>query len=125
MFKLERQKSTSTPYVLIDESAGYMQFLGESFPENVTSFYGEITEWLKGFLKTDFEKLVFDCELVYFNSSTSKLLMNILDMMDQAAGDGKDITVNWICSPDNDIIIECGEEFAEDFLDVKFKLIYK
>ncbi len=120
MFKLEKPKTVSTPQVIIDEENGYMMFSGESFPENVSKFYDEITDWLQTYLEGDFSEFVFDCALAYFNSSTSKLLMNIFELMDNAVTSSNSITVNWMCSPDNDIIIECGEEFAEDFTNIKF-----
>ena len=95
MFRLEKEKGISTPHVIIDEEKGYMLFEGESFPENVITFYKDITEWLYAYLKTDFSSFTFDCELVYFNSSTSKVLLNMFSAMDKAAANGKRIIVNW------------------------------
>lgn len=123
MYKLEREKTSSTPFILIEEEKGYMRFQGESFHENVTEFYEEITEWLLPFLKTDFETFTFDCELKYFNSSTAKLLLNILLSMDEASADGKDVTVNWITTEDNEINIECGEDFSEEVENLKFNIV--
>jgi len=121
--KLELPKTESTPLILIDEEKGYMRFEGESYSENVISFYKVVTDWLSGYLESDFTKFTFDCALEYFNSSTSKLLYNMLTDMDDAASDGKDIVVNWYADKDNDIIIESGEDFEEDLENLKFNLI--
>lgn len=123
MFKLKKEKGVSTPYVLIDEEKGYMLFDGESFPENVISFYQDITDWLYHYLSTDFSAFTFDCKLVYFNSSTSKVLLNMFSAMDKAVCDGKRIIVNWRCSTYNEIIIECAETFADEFENIKFRII--
>lgn len=46
---LEKQKTGSTPYILIDEAKQYMNFEGESFHENVIEFYREVAVWLQAF----------------------------------------------------------------------------
>jgi hypothetical protein len=121
-FKLEREKTDLTPYVLIDEEKGYMKLEGESYHENVIAFFSEISEWLSGFLKTEFSAFTFDCELKYFSSSTVKVLLNMLLDMDKSPN-AKKITVNWIASKKNEIIIECGEDFKEDINNITFNLV--
>ena len=123
-FRLEKEKTGSTPYVLIDEEQGYMRFEGESFSENIIAFFGEISEWLSGFLESDFEKFTFDCELKYFNSSTAKLLLNMILDIDEAA-EGKNVIINWIATEDDDINIECGEDFKEDVENAAFHIVIK
>jgi len=123
-YRLEREKTNTTPYVLIDENEGYMKFEGESFHVNSADLFLEISDWLSSFLTTDFEKLVFDCELRYFNSSTVKLLLNMLIEMDDAKN-AENVTVNWITTKDNDIIIECGEDIQEDLKHIIFNLVLK
>lgn len=125
-YKLEREKTGSTPYILVDEEKSYMQFKGESFHENVVEFYGEIDEWLGRYMQTDFGTFTFDCELRYFNSSTAKLLLNMLIAMDTMIdGTDKLVIVNWITTEDNDIIIECGEDFEEEVDNIEFHMIIR
>ena len=123
-YRLEREKTDLTPYVLIDEERGYMMMEGESYHENVYNFFSEINEWLKGFLSTDFSGLTLDCELRYFNSSTVRILLNMLLEMDKSAGSDK-IIVNWITTKNNCIIIECGEDFQEGLANLTFNLVTK
>lgn len=123
MEKLEVQKTISTPHLIIDEDNNYLMLAGESFPENIMNFYQPLITWLESYLKSDFPVFTFDCSLVYFNSSTSKMLMNILSSMNDAAARGKKVIVNWHSSKENDVIIECGEEFGEDFGDIQFNII--
>ena len=123
MYRLELEKTGSTPYILIDEEKGYMHCQGECFHENVTEFFQDITGWLKSFLESDFEQFVFDCELKYFNSSTAKLLLNMFLMMENAAKNGKNVTVNWIAAADSEINIECGEDFAAEVRELNFHIV--
>jgi len=122
-FYLEKEKTGSTPYVLIDEAKKYMKIEGESYHENVIEFFKEVNDWLSVRSESELDSFTFDCEMLYFNSSTAKLLLNMLLHMDDCAADGKQITVNWITTEDNDIIIECGEDFQEELSNVTFNMV--
>jgi hypothetical protein len=124
-YRLEKERTTSTPYILIDEEKSYMRFEGRSFHENVVEFYKDVNNWLDAYLEKDFGVFTFDFEMNYFNSSTSKLLHNMLTKMDECACDKRKVIVNWITTEDNDIIIECGEDFQEDFNNLEFNMIIK
>jgi len=121
-YRLEREKTDLTPYVLIDEENGYMTLKGESYHENIFEFFSEIKEWLTRYLATDFNKLIFDFELVYFNSSTVKILLGLLRDMDKSPNVDK-ITVNWITTKNNKIIIECGERFQSGLKKIRLNFI--
>jgi len=123
-FRLERERTDLTPYVLIDEEKGYMKLEGESYHENVIAFFKEISDWLNSFLKTNFDSFTFDCELLYFSSSTVKVLLNMFLDMDNSINAFK-INVNWITTQKNEIIIECGEDFKEGLKKINFNLIIK
>ena len=122
-FKLELPLTESTPYVLIDEAAGYIRFKGECYSENTIEFFKKTTDWLTKYLATDFANLTFDCELDYFNSSSSKLLYNMLKAMDEQAAKGKSITVNWYAQSGNDVIVEYGEDFKEEMTNLEFNML--
>jgi hypothetical protein len=124
-YRFEKEKTTSTPYILIDEEKGYMRLEGRSFHENVVEFFRDVNTWLDTYLEKDFGSFTFDFEMNYFNSSTSKLLHNMLTKMDKQASDKKKVIVNWITTEDNDIIIECGEDFRDDFSNLLFNTIIK
>jgi len=124
-YRLEKERATSTPYILIDEEKNYMKFEGRSFHENVAEFYSDVNAWLDAYLGKDFGVFTFDFEMNYFNSSTSKLLHNMLTKMDNCVAYNKKVIVNWITTEDNDIIIECGEDFKEDFSKLEFNIIIK
>jgi len=124
-FKMEREKTKTTPYVLIDEEKGYMYFEGESYLEDIIGFFKEINEWLREYTSSDFSEFTFDCELKYFNSSTNKQIYNILRLID-ASAPGRTVTVNWIVTDeDDDMIIEAGEDYKEDMENLAFNIIVK
>jgi len=122
-YRLERDKTKTTPYILIDEERSLIRFEGESYLEDITSFFNEINEWLEKYLASDFKTLTFDCALEYFNSSTAKLLFNMLRAMDESAASGKKLIVNWIIAKHDEMLIECGEDFKEEMEYLEFNLI--
>jgi hypothetical protein len=122
-YNLEMQRTTSTPYILIDEEKGFMRIAGRCFHEKVGDFFREANEWLSKFLSTDFPALTIECEIDYFNSSGMKLFHNMLLKMEKKAVSGKNITVNWITTDDNVIMMECGEDFKEDMRHLNFNLV--
>ena len=124
-FRLEKEKTTSTPYVLVDEEKGYMKMDGQCFHENVVLLFKEINDWLDVYLKTDFGLLTFDSEIEYLNSSTLKLLNNLLLKLDEHSSNKNKIIVNWITIANDDMMIECGEDFKEEMENLEFKLIVK
>ena len=124
-FKLEREKTKTTPYILIDEEKGYMCFEGECYFEDINGFFKEINDWLKQYMTSEFDEFVFDCKLEYFNSSTNKQIYNILRLMD-AYAPGKKMVVNWIVADDDDyMLIECGEDYHDDMNNLEFNIIMK
>ena len=122
-FRLEREKTTSTPYVLVDEEKGYMKLEGRCFHENVGAFFNEINDWLTQYLATDFGTFTFDNAISYFNSSTTKLMLTMLLKMDRYASAENKIIVNWITTGDNDIMVECGEDFEEEMENLEFNIV--
>jgi len=122
-FYLEKEKTESTPYALVDEEKKTIKLAGRSFHENAVDFFQPITEWLGAYLDTDFGALTFDCALDYFNSSTVKTLHNMLKKMDRRTSDTNKVTVNWITTSHNKIVIECGEDFQDDFDNLELNMV--
>jgi len=124
MKNLEISKTKTTPEILFNFSTNELSIKGESFPENTSEFYAPIFEWLEEYLGTISDQLVVvNIELIYFNSSSSKVLMDLFDMLEDAVQNGKDILVNWRYDEDNEMAAEYGEDFMEDLENLPFKLV--
>jgi len=124
-FYMEKEKTASTPFVLIDEEKGYMRMEGRCFHEKAADFFMDINEWLDSWLLSDFGSFTFDCAMEYFNSSTTKLLHNMFLKMDKRVCAEKKIIVNWITTEDNEIMVECGEDFREDVSNLEFNIVIR
>lgn len=104
-----------------------LNIVGESYPENITEFSSPLFHWLKQYLaELQRETFTVNIELIYFNSSSSKMLLDFFDRLEtEVAEHRKQIVINWIYAPDNDSAQEYGEEFQEDLQHVIFNLVEK
>lgn len=112
-----------TPGVWFDFASGHLRVTGESYPDDVAGFFGPIFEALRCFLdRPDGGAIRFDMELLYFNSSSAKALMNIFQMLETVARAGRPVTLTWCVEENDDSMRELGEDFAEDLRHVVFRM---
>lgn len=112
-----------SPEVKFDFESNVFHIAGESYPEDVNSFYGPLMEMLEEHLSNIKAASVnFSFELIYFNSSTAKILMSLFDMLDEAASQGNQVQIDWCFEEDDDNMEELGEEYGEDLEHAKFSL---
>lgn len=124
MDNLKIAATERSPAVEFDFAAGHLSLKGESYPEDASAVYGPIFSALERFFAEESARPVtFDFDLNYFNSSSAKALMNMFQLLDQAAGRGFGITVNWSYAEDDDTMKEFGEDFSEDMQHVAFNLV--
>jgi len=123
MENIKIEATDRSPEVDFDFANNTFVLRGESYPEDVTAFYGELIGNLESHLEAlDGAEVQFTFELIYFNSSTAKVLMGLFDMLDEAAGDGLSVVISWIYDEEDDTMEELGEEFAEDLENATFNM---
>ena len=116
------QGTDDTPAVILDAEKEVFQLSGRSLPEDVASFYDPIIDWLDDFAESDKQRMTFGFKLEYFNTASSKLLLDILLKLEEMFEGGKEIMVKWYYPDDDEDMEEAGEEYA-DIVDVPFEQI--
>ncbi len=119
-----------TPKVQFDPENGKFDISGFSRPENVIGFYRPILKWLDDYnenvLSTnlDYNKtlLTVNLRMTYFNSASSKFLLDILLEFMKFHSKGYDVEINWYYEDGDDEIQESGEEIS-DMLGYPFNFI--
>lgn len=117
------EATSRTPAIRLDSKAGTLAIAGESYPEDVRSFFSVLSENLSNFLNGKPDSLDVDIKLTYFNSSSARMLMELLDQLEDAAGSGITVNVNWYCDPDDDITREFAEDIASEVKDAVVKIL--
>lgn len=126
MENLQIQATKSSPAIDFNAQTNILTIEGESYPENTTVFYENVLKWIEEYLlAVEEQEVIVNIELIYFNSSSSKVLMDLFDTLEESSEDGKNIIVNWIYDEDNEASLEYGEEFAEDMESLAFNLVEK
>ncbi|MEZ5671040.1 MAG: DUF1987 domain-containing protein [Thiotrichaceae bacterium] len=116
-----------TPAVDFDATTHTLVITGESYPENIAEFSTPLFNWLDGYL-TELTEQIFtlNMELTYFNSSSSKMLLDLFARLeDEVETQQRHIVVNWIYVEENESALEYGEEFKEDLTRLTFNLVLK
>ena len=104
---------------------GTISIIGKSYPENTFEFYTPCIQWIEEYFENHAKELTtINLELVYFNSSSSKLFFDLFDIFEENASNHK-IKINWIYDAENESAEEAGEDFIEDFEDLDIELIEK
>jgi len=125
MKKLHLAATKYTPEILLDPDKGLIEIRGKSYPENTFEFYKPVMKWIEEYLKCCAkDEITVNMEIIYFNSSTSKLFFDLFDMFDEVKDKYK-ITINWIYDEENECAQEAGEDFIEDFKDLDIRLVKK
>ncbi len=91
------EKTKTTPLINFDYEKQELLIQGESYPENTYDFYHPVFEWLNEYFSTIDENQVvtLNIDLIYFNSSSSKILLDIFDLFeDKAEKREGDVVVN-------------------------------
>ena len=116
-------KTARTPRIDFDFASGRFVIAGESYPEDVSAFYGPLLQRMADFLDgLSNTEVSFRFELIYFNSSTAKIVMELFEALEEAAVGGNQVIITWVYETGDDNIKELGEEFAEELSDANFIL---
>ncbi len=83
------------PTVKFDAETGLCEISGESYLEETVQFYTPILKWIEEFLKTQKKPIIFNFNLTYFNTSSSKRILDILRLLKDYEDKGGIVTANW------------------------------
>jgi hypothetical protein len=106
--------SVSSPAVRLDADRGSMELSGESYPQNAFDFFAPIIDWAHQFLRERPDPLILELRLSYLNTSSTKCVIDLLDLLENAYRIGRSVRVTWYCDKENDRAREAAEEFRED-----------
>jgi hypothetical protein len=109
--------TAETPEVKFLFSEHQISFVGESYPENAMAFYAPLRAGLQNYLAqvSDQTPVEVHFSLKYFNSSSTKLLRSLISLLNDAAHSGKHITAHWYHDPEDDMMLEFGEDLQDEF----------
>ena len=111
-----------TPGIRLDAASDIFEISGRSLPEDVVKFYKPILDWLDEYAQSTNENTVFNFRLSYFNTASSKIIIDILMKLEGMHDNGKSISIKWHYPSDDEDMMEAGEEYA-DIVSVPIEMI--
>ncbi|HQV01468.1 MAG: DUF1987 domain-containing protein [Bacteroidia bacterium] len=112
MENLNIEPGIKTPFILFDASAGALTIKGKSIPENAIEFYQDVYAWLDTYVQTPVANTSITIALEYFNTSSSKCLLDIFRKLETLYKSGKsEVLVNWMYEEDDEDMMEAGDDY--------------
>ena len=106
---LNLEGTEDTPKIILDKKNGIFEISGRSLPEDSAEFYKPVLEWLEAYAADPNPSTDFTLKLEYFNTSSSKLILDVLSALEDIKG----MKIMWYFHEDDEDMEEAGEEFSE------------
>jgi len=119
---IKLNNTITTPSVQLDAENNIFQIIGASIPENANHFYDPILDWLEEYSNSPNPKTVINLNYKYFNTSSSKLILDLLLVLKKVFDNGNDVLVRWHYEESDDDMKESGEDYM-DIIKIPFEFI--
>lgn len=116
------EPTDDTPGIILDKEKNVFKFSGKSLPEDVAEFYNPILDWLMEYSKDPNQETEVEFRMEYFNSASSKQILDILTIFEEIHNNGKKVNVKWYFQEDDEDMEEAGESYDE-IIDVPIEII--
>lgn len=122
MARYELVGTNEDPAIAFDAQTGILEIAGNSMPENPLAVYAPAMEWLRSYVSSPAQRTSVRFRLKYYNTSTSKIIINILDLLGEVRRSGHEIEVSWYFTPGDEDLEEAGYEFSENCI-IPFRVV--
>lgn len=112
MLPLILDKTQDTPEVLLDKMGNKFDFSGTSIPENTKKFFQPIFDWIDVYIDNPNNETVVNFNMVYFNTSSTKSILDIMIRFKEIAKNNKMLIINWYFPEDDEDMYEAGVGFS-------------
>jgi UDP-glucose 6-dehydrogenase len=102
-----------SPEVVLDKNRSRFEFYGKCFPEDANEFFSPIIDWFREYVIAPNRETNVIFKLDYFNTSSSKKFIDILNILKEIHKQKKVIVIHWYYRTGDDDMFETGETFSE------------
>lgn len=116
-----KQATADTPSVIFDAEKNIFELSQMSLPEDAVDFYAPILTWLEAYMVQPNPQTVFNMKLEYFNTASSKQLIQILLLL-QELNKKSEVKVVWYYNELDDDMLALGQEYSQ-IINVPFEIV--
>ncbi|MCC6691101.1 MAG: DUF1987 domain-containing protein [Bacteroidia bacterium] len=122
MEKIAIEGSPKTPTISFETDKGFLEIKGRSIPENSIEFYKPLVDALEKYASKPQSATNVNIQLEYFNTSSSKCILDVFKKLEAIHKGGSAVTINWHYEEDDEDMLEAGEDY-QAIINVPFKMI--
>lgn len=111
MEPLKIEPTHKTPKVYLDPQENVFELSGRSIPEDSVGFYKHVLDWIDEYGKAPNANTEFKFELEYFNTSSSKNILELLKKLEAIHENGNKLKIIWYYDEDDEDMEETGEDY--------------
>ncbi|MGE0637608.1 MAG: DUF1987 domain-containing protein [Bacteroidia bacterium] len=102
----------NTPLIEFDAEAGVLRIEGKSIAEDAQAFYKPLIEELGEYIKNPQLQTTVHLKLVYFNTSSSKSILDVLRKL-EVLKTRSEVIIKWYYEKEDEDMLEVGEDYRE------------
>ena len=122
MANINLEGTAKTPVVSFNDTTGLLELKGRSIPENSIEFYKPLIEWVDKYARDPKPSTTLHVQLEYFNTSSSKCILDLFKKLEGVRSSGNEVTVLWHYELDDEDMLEAGEDY-QAIINIPFKMI--
>jgi hypothetical protein len=106
------------PVINFNYETGICEISGESYMEETYKFYEPVITWLRNYT-SEKRLIILNIKLTYFNTSSSRYILEIFDILKKHKANGGNVEVNWYYKKDDpDILTEINDFMDESGVEI-------
>src|SRR5690554_2929010 len=122
MENIRIEGTPKTPFVEFNATTGVLLIRGRCIPENSIDFYKPLIDWIDSYVLQPAENTVLHMQLEYFNTSSSKCILDVFNKIESIVKIGRNVVVKWHYEEDDEDMLEAGEDY-EAIIDLDFEMV--
>lgn len=113
MENLFSEGNLRAPTLDFNADTGIFEIKGRSLPEHAFEFFKPVLDWLDEYSKQHKPVTVLNVSLEYFNTSSSKMILEIFKKLNDLSKQGMKLEINWFYEDDDPDMLEQGETIRD------------
>ncbi|MBR9832470.1 DUF1987 domain-containing protein [bacterium] len=122
MENLTIEGTPKTPTIEFSLEDGSLLIKGRSIPENSIEFYKPLIDKLEEYSNTPKPNTTVRIQLEYFNTSSSKCILDVFKKLEKINTGGSETVINWYYEEDDEDMLEAGEDY-QAIINIPFKMV--
>ncbi len=118
-------ENKKNPSLNFDYGKGRIEITGyRSMPDVSSKFYRPMIDWVKEYIKNPCtESTVIIFRLEYFNTGSGKCFVEMFKTLDQLAGKGHPVYLQWYYEEDDEDMQQCADDWEVLFKNIQIEKI--